>query len=330
MKMTGEVTTTASGLSEGVLWDYPSNSIAQSLLSHYQIDQQLLPDLVPTFAVQGKLSAKAASELGIPAHIPIAYRAGDQPNNAFSLNVLKPGEVAATAGTSGVVYGITDRANYDVRSRVNTFLHVNHEVENPRYGVLLCVNGTGILNSWFKNNMTGISRMDYNQINDIVAKAPIGAEGLVILPFGNGAERILENKDIQSQIHGLNFNRHNQAHMFRAMQEGIVFALKYGFDIMQNMGLEINTVKAGHANMFLSPIFREAFCNITGASVALYNTDGAQGAARGAGLGAGLYGSSQEAFTGLQSLLTVEPDTNKQDQYQAAYARWLSVLKNYV
>ncbi|UZR93239.1 xylulokinase [Chondrinema litorale] len=330
MKMTNLIQTTVSGLSEGIMWDFKDGKIADKLLDYYGIDEALIPDVVETFSEQGTLTKQAAEELDLPQGIKITYRAGDQPNNAFSLNVLNPGELAATAGTSGVVYGITDSPDYDPESRVNTFVHVNHTKENPRYGVLLCVNGTGILNSWFKNNMTGLNKMSYAEMNEVISKAPVGARGLVILPFGNGAERVLGNKDVKSQINGLNFNLHDQAHMFRALQEGIVFALNYGFEVMQNMGIKLDTVKAGKANMFLSPIFRETFANVTGAAVELYNTDGSQGAARGAGVGLGHYASFSEAFSGLQTVLTVEPDQNEAGKYKEAYDHWLEVLKQYL
>lgn len=330
MKMTGEINTTVSGLSEGIMWDFKEGHLADKLLAYYGIDSDLIPEVFDTFSEQGKLTETAATQLGLQAGIPIAYRAGDQPNNAFSLNVLEPGELAATAGTSGVVYGITDSPDFDPKSRVNTFVHVNHKSDTPRYGVLLCVNGTGILNSWFKNNMTGTGGFDYPEMNAAAAKAPVGTDGLVVLPFGNGAERVLENKDINAQIHGMNFNLHSQGHMFRALQEGIVFALNYGFEVMKKMGLELATVKAGHANMFLSPIFREAFANTTGATVELYNTDGSQGAARGAGMGIGYYKTAQDAFGGLKTVQTIEPNAQKSEAYQAAYTKWLNVLHQYV
>nr|MBX2843145.1 carbohydrate kinase [Flammeovirgaceae bacterium] len=330
MKMTSQINSTVSGLSEGILWDFKNGDVADSLLEYYGLERSFIPDLVDTFSVQGELTDKAAKELGLKSGIKIAYRAGDQPNNAFSLNVLKPGDVAATAGTSGVVYGITDQAEYDPKSRVNTFVHVNNSKEASRYGVLLCVNGTGILNSWFKNNMTGVTKMSYEQMNKIISNAPVGSEGLTILPFGNGSERILENRDIKSQIHGLNFNRHNQTHMFRALQEGIVFALNYGFNIMAGMGLQLSTVKAGKANMFLSPIFREAFASVTGATIELYNTDGSQGAARGAGVGIGYYSGFSDAFSGLEALDVIEPNLESREAYLSAYNNWLEILKQYL
>ena len=257
--------------------------------------------------------------------IPVSYRAGDQPNNAFSLNVLQPGEIAATAGTSGVVYGIGDKPDYDPKSRVNTFVHVTHQPNTPRYGTLLCVNGTGILNSWLKHN-TMSKDADYPQMNDLAQQAPVGSDGLTILPYGNGAERTLLNQDIGASVHNLNFNTHSKAHLLRAAQEGIVFALNYGLDIMRNMGLQINTIRAGHANMFLSPLFASAFATVTNACVELYNTDGSQGAARGAGYGAGIYPTLRDAFTGLKSIATIEPDQKLQSQYQAAWQNWLNTL----
>ena len=326
MKMTGRICTTQSGLSEGILWDFKCKRIADFVLDYFGFSRDLLPEIVPTFGVQGELSKEGAAELGLKAGTKIAYRGGDQPNNAFSLNVLEPGEVAATAGTSGVVYGIGDEPNYDTRSRVNTFLHVNNTAEASRNGALLCVNGTGILNSWLKHNTMG--GKDYPQMNELASAVPIGAEGLSILPYGNGAERTLGNKDIGASINGLNFNTHGIGHVLRAAQEGIVFALNYGLGIIDGMGIAVKTVRAGDANMFLSDIFAGTFANVTGATVELYNTDGSQGAARGAGVGAGIYGSFKDAFVGFKKTKTIEPNAGDEDLCKEAYARWLAVLED--
>ncbi|QJW88127.1 carbohydrate kinase [Spirosoma taeanense] len=324
-RMTSEVVTTASGLSEGILWDFQADEPAQFLLDYYGFDSSLIPTIKPTFAPQGELTASAASELGLAAGTPITYRAGDQPNNALSLNVLEPGQIAATAGTSGVVYGVSDRAAYDPKLRVNTFLHVSHTAEAPRYGVLLCVNGTGILNSWLRNQILRRS-VSYNEMNQLAHEAPVGADGLVCLPFGNGAERVLENLEIGASFHGLQLIRHGLPHVIRAAQEGIVFALYYGIQAMESVGVGLQTIRAGEANMFLSPLFRDTLANLTGATIELYNTDGAQGAARGAGLGLGHYKTAQEAFTGLHVTKTIEPDMRAQEAYQNAYGQWLETL----
>lgn len=325
MRMTGDLCTTPSGLSEAILWDVVDAGPASLVLDHYGIDPSLLPDIRPTFSEQGHISADAAGELGIPAGIPVAYRAGDQPNNAFSLNVLNPGEIAATAGTSGVVYGVTDAPLADSQSRVNTFVHVNHAAESPRYGMLLCVNGTGILNSWLRRISGG---MAYPAMNDLAGESSPGADGLVVLPYGNGAERTLGNRNLGASVHGLQLTTHSRSHLLRAGQEGIVYALKYGLDIMRETGVEVKRVRAGHANMFLSPLFREAFATVTGTVVELYDTDGSQGAARGAGLGAGLYATPSDAFIGLEAVETVEPSGLVSDSYGDAYQRWLTVLQS--
>jgi len=327
-RMTGQACTTPSGLSEGVLWDFPKGGLADIVLSWYGIPPDLVPEVRPTFSVQGELTADAARALGLPRGIPVSYRAGDQPNNAFSLNVLDPGEAATTAGTSGVVYGVAGKPVSDSLSRVNTFVHASHTAKDERYGVLLCVNGTGILNSWMKRILVGESgAVSYDQMNAVAAQAPIGADGLSILPFGNGAERTLENRTVGSALLGIDFNRHGIPQLLRAAQEGIVFALQYGMKIMRDMGIEARTVRAGNANMFLSPLFREAFATVTGARVELYNTDGAQGAARGAGVGAGVYGAMKDAFVGLTAVMTVEPDARKAPAYEEAYGRWESALE---
>ncbi len=326
MKMTDQIRTTPSGLSEGIMWDFQKNRLADFVLENYGIDRDLVAETVPTFSVQGELTSEAAGELGLVSGIPVSYRGGDQPNNALSLSVLKPGEVAVTAGTSGVVYGVTDQNNYDPKSRVNIFVHVNHMPKKPRYGVLLCLNGTGILNSWLKHNVMG-EGLDYPQMNDLAATVPVGSDGLVILPYGNGAERTLENRNIGASVHGWNFNIHKKAHFLRAAQEGIVFALNHGLEIMREMGTRLKTVKAGNANMFLSPLFAEAFATITGATVELYSTDGSQGAARGAGIGAGIYKGPQDAFVGLEPVRKAEPNKKLKKAYQGAYENWQGVLK---
>ena len=323
MKLTGEVCTTISGLSEGMMWDFSENAPAQILLDYYGIDRSLLADIRPTFSEQGRVTAAAAAELGLAEGIPVTYRAGDQPNNALSLNVFNPGEIASTAGTSGVVYGVLGDVNYDPKSRVNTFAHVNHTEDQTRLGVLLCINGTGILNSWMKRNVAP-AELSYAQMNDLAATAPIGSAGVSILPFGNGAERMLENREVGSSIHGVNFNIHSQAHLLRAAQEGIVFSFKYGIEVMEQMGMNVNKIHAGHANMFLSPIFRNTLAGVTGAVIELYDTDGSVGAAKGAGIGAGIYKDNNEAFATLEKLAVIEPADNQ--EYKDAYEVWKSRL----
>lgn len=326
MKLSGEVKTTISGLSEGMLWDFKTKKPAKFLLDYFGFDENMLADIVPTFAIQSVVSKKAAVELGLKEGTPISYRAGDQPNNAVSLNVFNPGEIASTAGTSGVVYGVLGDVNYDTKSRVNTFAHANYTTELDRLGVLLCINGTGILNAWVHRNIT--PNMGYAEMNDMAAGVPIGSEGVKIIPFGNGAERVLENREVGCSVHGLNFNNHNQAHLVRAAQEGIVFSFCYGMEIMQNMGMELNKIHAGRANMFLSPLFRDTLAGVSGATIELYETDGSVGAAKGAGIGAGIYKDNNEAFATLKKLAVIEPDEKKRDEYLNAYAEWKAILKD--
>lgn len=325
MKLSGEINTTISGLSEGIAWDFKEKKPAKFLLDYFGFSEDLLPDIVPTFSVQSTVSAEAAKELGLKEGTPISYRAGDQPNNAVSLNVFNPGEIASTAGTSGVVYGVLGNVNYDKKSRVNTFAHVNYTTDEDRLGVLLCINGTGILNAWVHRNI--VPDLSYPEMNDVASTVPVGADGVTVIPFGNGAERVLENKEVSCSIHGLNFNKHNRAHIIRAAQEGIVFSFCYGMEVMQQMGMEIKKIHAGSANMFLSPIFRDTLANVSGATIELYATDGAAGAAKAAGIGCGLYKDNAEAFGTLQKLKVIEPNDSERASYLDAYARWKELLK---
>ncbi len=325
MKLSGKAQTTISGLSEGMMWDFMAKKPAKFLLDYFGFDESILPEIVPTFSVQSEVSKAAAEELGLKEGTPISYRAGDQPNNAVSLNVFNPGEIASTAGTSGVVYGVLGDVNYDPKSRVNTFAHANYTTGLDRLGVLLCINGTGILNAWVHRNVT--PDVSYGEMNDLAASVPIGSDGVKIVPFGNGAERVLENREVGCSIRGLSFNKHNRAHIVRAAQEGIVFSFCYGMEIMQQMGMDIKNIHAGRANMFLSPLFRDTLAGVSGATIELYETDGSAGAAKGAGIGAGIYKDHDEAFASLKKLAVIEPDVHHRDEYLGAYQAWKEELK---
>lgn len=319
-RLSGRMSTTVSGLSEQILWDFKENRRADFVLDWYGIPQAMLPEAYRSIGIQVRTDAATEKLLGIPAGTPISYRAGDQPNNAFSLNVTEAGEIAATGGTSGVVYGVADRPKADPLSRVNTFVHVNHTQETPRYGILLCINGTGILNSWIHRNLT--QGLDYNRMNTLAEQAPAGSDGLLVIPFGNGAERVLENRFTGAEFVGIDFNRHTTAHILRAAQEGIAYSFRYGIDIMREMGLSPHIIRAGKANLFLSPLFRRTLATLTGARIELFNTDGALGAARGAALGAGYYKSREEAFASLRRLETAEPSEADREALEAGYRMW--------
>ena len=325
MRLTGNVCTTVSGLSEGIFWDFQKNAPCQELLDTFGFDASVLAPVKPTFGIQGTLTREAAEALGLAEGTPVTYRAGDQPNNALSLNVFNPGEIASTAGTSGVVYGVIGQITHDPLSRVNCFAHVNHTAQNPRLGVLLCINGTGILNYWMRRN--GAPDCSYPQMDQLAEEIPIGSDGVSILPFGNGVERMLQNRESACNVHGIQFTRHDRRHLLRAAQEGIVFSFQYGIEIMEQMGLKVDKIHAGLANMFQSKIFRDTLSGVSGATIELYNTDGSVGAAKGAGLGAGIYKTPQEAFSTLERLATIIPD--HQSEYREAYERWKSHLSEF-
>jgi len=326
LKMTGESNTTLSGLSEGIFWNYKNGAVADELFTYFGLDSGLLPRLTSTFGFQGGLTTVAAKRLGLQEGTPVSYRAGDQPNNAFSLNVLNPGEVAANAGTSGVVYGITDKIQYDWESRINPFIHVNNSDSKRRLGMLLCVNGTGILNSWLRKTI--FHNTPYAEMNAEASKVPIGADGLLVYPFGNGSERLLGNKTPGASFKNLQFNLHGRGHLARGAQEGIVFALNYGIEIMKDLDIPVHTIRAGKANMFLSEVFSFSLSNASGCVIELFNTDGASGAARGAALGSGFYATFDECFKGMQPATRVEPDKATSDRIGEIYHKWKMGLQS--
>ncbi len=324
MKLTGDARTTASGLSEGIFWDFHKEKPAKLLMKQFGFHKELLPEIVPVFGHQGGLAKEAAADFGLAEGTPVSYRGGDQPNNALSLNVLNPGEIAATAGTSGVVYGVTDAKKYDPLSRVNTFAHVNHDASDPRLGVLLCINGTGILNAWTKRMLGDVS---YKEMDELAESAPVGSDGITILPFGNGVERVLGNRQVGAQVAGIDFNRHDRRHICRAVLEGIVFSFIYGMEVMQETGIAIKTIRAGFANMFQSGVFCETLASVSGATIELYETDGSLGAARGAGHGAGIFKTLEEAFHTLEKRKEIVPQEGK---HAEAYAAWKKHLETMI
>ena len=325
LRLTNEATTTVTGLSEGIFWNFSEQGIDRRLLETYGVDAGLLSRVVPAMGIQGNLTSDAAALLGLREGIPVSYRAGDQPNNAFSLNVLNPGEVAATAGTSGVVYGVSDKTTSDPKSRVNLFAHVNHTMDRSRLGILLCINGTGILFSWLRRLLGG--SLSYEELNKLASQVAVGSEGVTILPFGNGSERMLENRTPGASIAGLDLVRHSNRHVVRAAQEGIAFAFQWGMGIMRSMGMSTDVIRAGHANLFLSPIFRQTLATISGARIELYDTDGAAGAARGAAVGSGAYASVEDAFRALKKITTIEPKNEDRAGTEGAYQRWVTALE---
>lgn len=322
-RLTGAVTSSPSSLSEAVLWDFTTSSPAAGLLQYFGFDPALLPPVQPVFSRHGELTAAVAGLLKCKAGIPVSYKAGDQPNNALSLGVMAPGEVAATAGTSGVIYAVSDRLGSDPLSRVNSFAHVNHRAEDPRIGTLLCINGTGILYGWARRQWApGLS---YAELNALAARSPAGSNGVSVLPFGNGVERMLGNKQTGVVFGGIDLNQHNQADLFRALQEGIAFSFRYGLDIMRSNGLQPTQIKAGNANLFQSEVFLQSFVGATGVPVSLYQTDGSVGAALGAGIGCGFYDRPEQAFALQEEIRTCVPA--KAPQLEEAYQRWLRVLQ---
>ncbi|WP_207494794.1 xylulokinase [Aridibaculum aurantiacum] len=322
-RLTGEITTTPSALSEGIFWDFKEDKLSEDVMEHFGFSKAIIPSVQNVFSDHGHLSAAVAEELSLKAGIPVTYKAGDQPNNALSLNVLQPGEVAATAGTSGVIYGVSDQLTYDNESRVNSFAHVNHNEVDTRIGVLLCINGTGILNKWVRN-ITG-GTLSYPQMNELASSIKPGSDGLVMLPFGNGAERILNNRMIGATINNIDFNLHTAAHIYHAAQEGIAFAFRYGLDIMRENGMQPQVIRAGKANMFLSNVFANAFVNATGVPVELYECDGSVGAALGAGIGISYFANAAEAFTSRELLSVINP--SQPELYNELYQQWKDVLK---
>lgn len=321
MKFTGEITTTISALSEGIFWDFKNNHLSDDIIRYFEFDKKIIPEIQPVFSYHGKITQAIAEELSLTPGIPVTYKAGDQPNNALSLNVMKKGEVAASAGTSGVIYAVEDQLIYDTKSRINSFAHVNYTATNKNIGILLCMNGIGILNRWVKNC---IGKDSYESMNYKASEVEIGSNGLLVYPFGNGAERMLGNKSLGGSFQNVDFNIHTQAHIYKATQEGIAFAFKYGFDILKENKVQPSVIRAGKSGMFLSNLFAQTFSDALQVPIEMYNNDGSAGAAIGAGIGLGIYKNEVVAYNNLKPIQRIEPNLNT--GIESVYQQWLSNL----
>ena len=316
------MTTTKTGLSEGMLWDYKNNSVADFLLKYYEIDSSLIPKIVPTFGFQCKLNKKGSSECGLLEDIPIYYRAGDQPNNALSLNVLNPGEIAATAGTSGVVFAVTDNVKTNESERINNFLHVN--INNSiSLGKLLCINGAGIQYAKLKNELNINS---YDEMNKLSSVVEVGSKQLTYLPFGNGSERMLNNINVGSKMLNFDINIHKKEHVIRATLEGIAFAFVYGMQILINDGVKPKVIRAGNDNLFKSKVFGETISTLINTDIEIYETTGAFGAARAVDLRNRDFNKFENNIIENDFLRTFSPQPNLND-YKNAYNLWVEKLE---
>jgi len=326
MKLTGSITTSISALSEGVFWDFKDNELSKDIFRHFQFSTSLIPEIKNVFDSHGIISQSAAVHLQLSKTVVVSYKAGDQPNNALSLNVLNPSEVAAAAGTSGVIYSVSDLLVKDKESRVNTFAHVNHSPDKVRTGVLLCINGTGSVNRWVRQIIN--PSFSYREINQQAGSVSIGSDGVRIIPFGNGAERMLHNQIIGAHVLNIDLNKHSVAHIYRATQEGVACAMRYGLDIMRSNGIHPAVIKAGNANMFLSRVFARSFVNVTQVPVELWGTEGSVGAALGAGIGVGFYSKPGEAFIKRKAAEVIEPADKESSE--ELYQSWKRDLERFI
>ena len=317
-KLTGEINSTVTGLSEGMFWDFKENRVADWLLNHYQIDSSMTPNIVDNFKDQGYVTKLATEETGLPTGIPVKYRAGDQPNNAVALNVLNVGEVAATGGTSGVLYALTDQLKSKESLRINNFAHVNYSEFNKIVGKLLCINGAGIQYKWIKNLIRSGS---YTEMNEKASNVEIGSNNLLTYPFGNGAERIFENKNIGTQISNLNLNIHNSDHICRSSLEGIAFSFVYGMEILMNDNFETKLVRSGNDNLFRSEIFSNTISTLLDKEIEIHDVTGAYGAARVVSLDENNFESFSKNISNNDYIKSYVPSKNKQ-QYQDSYKIW--------
>lgn len=167
------------------------------------------------------------------------------------------------------------------------------------------------MNAWIKRQTNATGYEDMNRL-----AANVDTDGLYVLPFGNGAERMLDNQLVQAHIIGIDLNKHTAAHLYRAVQEGIAFAFRYGVEVYN---LQADIIRAAHTNLFLSDLFQNIFVNTLNAPVELHNVDGAVGAALGAARESGI------DIPRKKPLQIIEPTSTI--VYEQKYQTWKDCLR---
>ncbi len=316
-RLTGELSTTAGNLSEGCFWDFKGHRLSPKILEALGLSIDHFPAILQCMDNHGVTRGQIDIN-GLPDEIPVCYKAGDQPNNAYALGVTEPGQVAGTGGTSGVIYAVTDKLVADPSQAVNSFAHFNHSSKTSRIGILLCINSVGILYAWMRRMLGDLS---YGHMEELASRAPVGSDGLAIIPFGNGAERMLGNQPSSASIHGIQLNRHDQSHLIRAALEGLAFSYAHGIEKMRALGVEIHHFRVGNDNLFQSEIFAQSLADLSQCEIEVIECSGAVGAARG-----GAHGGGHQLAIQDQIHFTYSPRPLS-DSLSEAYQQWSDILQ---
>jgi len=321
--LTGEFATDVADASGTLLFDVKNRCWHKELLSLLDIDPAFLPRAFEGPEVTGRLSTDAAAKTGLPAGIPVVAGGGDQAAGGVGCGIVRTGVLSSTLGTSGVTFAFADKVTMDPRGRVHTFCHAVPGKWHVM-GVMLSAGGSL---QWFRNRLCAIERAvaietrkdPYEYITAEAAHAPVGAEGLLFLPYLTGERTPHKDPFARGAFIGLSL-RHTKAYMARAVLEGVAYGMRDSLEIIREMGVPVSEVRASGGGA-RSALWRQIMADTHRVPFSTINVDEgpSYGAAILAGVATGMYATVEQA---CDAIIRVVDECPVNEEHAAVYDRW--------
>jgi xylulokinase len=318
LQLTGVLGTEPSDASSTLLFDPHHLAWADSLLESIGLDMDRLPQVFPSAGVSGGLLPEMARAVGLRPGTPVVFGGSDVSLQALAQGVVEPGTVSCTIGTGGQLFAPIRSPQHDPQLRLHLFCHVVPAVWHHEAAIL----SAGLALRWLRDQVwPGTS---YSGLADLAARVESGFDGLFFLPFLVGERTPYMETRLRAGFIGLGL-RHGQAHLVRAVMEGVVFELRQGLDLLISLGTPVNRLLAT-GGAVRHPLWLQLQANILNQPVYVADVDEAtaRGAALLAGIGVGIFQDTQDAIqiAVRDPVIGAQPDSELAARYAAAYSSY--------
>ncbi|HOD80027.1 MAG TPA: xylulokinase [Phycisphaerae bacterium] len=335
LRLTGEFVGDVSDMSGTLILDQKKRNWSKKIISTFQLDQRILPPVVESHEITGRLTADVAEQLGLSAGTPVVGGGGDQPAGAVGNGVVVEGLTSATMGTSGVVYVHSSGYRTDPQSRVGTFCSCVQD----EYCLFGCILSAGGSFQWFRNTLGQAEvkqakkqRCDpYELLTAQAAAAPAGCEGVFWLPYLTGERTPHGDPYARACWIGMH-SRTTRNELVRSVMEGATFGMNDAVTLLRELGLSIRQIRLSGGGA-RSEFWRQLQADIYNATCVTINAEEgpAYGVALLAAAGTGRFKNVREACkAGISITRTIKPDAKSRKlyaQYYTQYRRLYPALK---
>ena len=317
-KLTGVLAMDKADGSGTMLFDLRQRDWSSDLLDTLNIPREWLPTTFEGHETTSEVSKEAADLTGLRAGTPVVAGGGDQAAGAVGVGVVRPGTMAVTLGTSGVVFAATESPLIEPAGRLHAFCHA---VAGRWHLMGVMLSAAGSL-QWYHDKFA--RERSFAEIVAEAAEVPAGSEGLLFLPYLSGERTPHPDPLARGAWIGLT-SRHGQAHLTRSILEGVAFGLKDIFCLMKDAGLaSVDQIRLSGGGA-KSSLWRQILADIFAAELVTVNTtEGAAfGAALLAGVGAGVWSDVDAACA--QTIFvsdSITPNAAAVDTYKAMYEQY--------